>query len=57
MKYNKVQLRIGQKIEMEHTKNPKVALRIAKDHLKEFKGKPYYTYLVKMESKLKRLKK
>lgn len=57
MKYNKKQLRMGIKVEMEHTKSKRVAEKIAKDHLREFKGKPYYTYLLKMERKLKRMKK
>ena len=51
MKYNKTQLRIGTKVEMEHTKSKKVAGKIAKDHLNEFPN--YYTHLVKMEKKLK----
>jgi hypothetical protein len=54
MKYNRKQLRIGQKIEMEHTRNPKIALKIAKDHLREFKNAKYYTALVKMERQLKK---
>jgi hypothetical protein len=49
-RFNPVQLKIGTKIEMEHTKNPYVAERIAKQHLCEFKN--YYTSLVKMENKL-----
>jgi hypothetical protein len=53
-KINKTQLRIGTKIEMEHTSNPKVAKKIAMDHLKEFKGAHYYTELNKMEKKLKK---
>lgn len=52
-KFNKIQLNIGKKIEMEHTTNSKVAEKIAKQHLCEFKGKPYYTELLKMEKKLK----
>lgn len=52
-KFDSKQLAIGRKLEMEHTKNPKVAERIAKQHLCEFKGKPYYTELIKMENKLK----
>jgi len=55
MKYNKTQLRIGTKIEMEHTRSKKVAERIAKDHLGEFTN--YYTELKKMETRLKRRKK
>ena len=55
MKYNKTQLKIGSKIELEHTKNKKLATKIAKDHLREFPN--YYTYLVKMENKLKKMNK
>lgn len=46
------QLRIGQKIEMEHTDNPTEAREIAKDHLHEFKD--YYTRLTKMEREAKK---
>jgi hypothetical protein len=53
MKFNKTQLKMGIKVEMEHTTNPKVAEKIAKDHLLEFKGAKYYTELLKMEKKLK----
>ena len=52
--YNKTQLKIGTKIEMEHTKNKEFAEKIAKDHLDEFPN--YYTALVKMENRLKRKK-
>lgn len=51
-KVNATQLRIGTKVEMEHTSNPLVARRIAKQHLCEFKDKPYYSYLSKMEKRL-----
>ena len=54
MKINKNQLKMGIKIEMEHTSNPKIAKKIALDHLREFAGKPYYTELKKMERKLKK---
>jgi hypothetical protein len=40
-------LRKGQLVEMEHTRDPRVALRIAKDHLWEFPD--YYERLEKME--------
>jgi len=53
-KINKQQLKIGTKIEMEHTTNKKVARKIATDHLREFCGKPYYTELIKLEGKLKK---
>jgi hypothetical protein len=41
------QLRIGTEIELEHTDEPKVAERIALDHLAEHPQ--YYTFLVQME--------
>lgn len=51
---DKTQLRMGTKIEMEHTTSRKRARKIALDHLNEFKGAKYYTELKKMERKLKR---
>ena len=54
VKINQKQLKMGIKVEMEHTSSPKVAKKIATDHLKEFAGKPYYTELKKMERKLKK---
>ena len=53
-KYNKKQLGIGTKIEMEHTNNPEVAQRIAMDHLEEYQD--YYVHLRKMEKKLDKQK-
>jgi len=41
------ELKIGIKIEMEHTTDIDISKRIALDHLAEFKD--YYTRLVKME--------
>lgn len=41
------ELKIGIKVEGEHTNNPEVAKRIAIDHLAEFGD--YYTRLLKME--------
>ena len=41
------------KLEMEHTKNPDIAKKIVKDHLREF-GKEYYPALIKMEKRLKK---
>jgi hypothetical protein len=55
IKYNARQLKIGCKVELEHTCSRAQAKRIAKDHLTEFNGVPYYTYLLKMERKLKKL--
>ena len=55
-KFELNQLKIGKKIEMEHTKSPKFAERIALDHIYEFKGKPYYTKLVNMEKRLRKMK-
>ncbi len=42
-----LQLKIGSKIEMEHTNDVNVAIEIALDHLNEIPD--YYTKLVKME--------
>ena len=54
-KSNKKELKIGTKIEMEHTKSKSVATRIAKDHLREFPS--YYTKgLIPMERRLKKMK-
>lgn len=41
------QLRMGMRVEMEHTYNPRVAFVIAAHHLLEFPD--YYSRLVKME--------
>ena len=49
--YNKAQLKMGTRIELEHTKSKKLAERIAKDHLREHPE--YYKYLAKMKKKLK----
>lgn len=52
-KFNKHELKLGSKIELEHTKSKKVATRIAKQHLCEFPN--YYSKgLIPMENKLKR---
>lgn len=50
--FPKGQLRMGRRVEMEHTRNPRVAEEIAKDHLTEFKD--YYTRLAQMEREAKR---
>ena len=50
----KDQLKIGKRIELEHTDSKKVAERIAKQHLCEFPN--YYTELVKLEKKLSKKK-
>jgi len=52
-KYINAQLYIGMKFEMEHTKNPDVAKKIALDHLNE--SPFYYEYLTKMERQLEGL--
>jgi hypothetical protein len=41
------QLEIGTRVEMEHTRDPRIARRIALDHLAELPD--YYTRLAKME--------
>lgn len=51
---NKNQLKMGIKIEMEHTRSKAIAKKIALDHLREFTTGKYYTELIKMEKKLKR---
>ena len=40
---------------MEHTDDPEIAKRIAKDHLEEYSN--YYVELVKLEKKLEKEKK
>lgn len=56
-KYDKKQLSMGIKVEMEHTKDPKIARKIAIDHLNEFGyDAKYYTELLKMEKRLKETK-
>jgi hypothetical protein len=52
-RFNQRELKIGRKIEMEHTKSPKIAETIAKQHLAEFPR--YYTKgLIPMEARLKK---
>jgi len=53
--FNKTQLKVGTKVEMEHTNNKTLAQRIAMDHLTEYPD--YYKELKKMESKLDKRKK
>lgn len=48
--YDADQLAKGNKVEMEHTTDPKIAKMIAKHHLDEFEG--YYDALEKMEERL-----
>jgi hypothetical protein len=45
-KFNRKQLAMGIKVEMEHTDCPKVAKQISKAHLREKKN--YYTILKKV---------
>jgi len=49
--FDKEQIKMGLKIEMEHTDNPMIAIEIAMDHLSEFPD--YYTRLDKMEKEAK----
>ena len=52
-KFNKKELRLGSKIELEHTKSKRLATHIAKQHLCEFPT--YYSKgLIPMERRLKR---
>jgi predicted deacetylase len=48
----RTQLRMGVKVEMEHTRSKTVASKIARDHLSEIGD--YYTRLNKMERQAKR---
>lgn len=48
-------IRDGTIIEFEHTCDPKVARRIAEDHVSEL-GNMYYVELAKLENKLSKLK-
>lgn len=53
-KFNK-ELKIGEKVELEHGLGKKMAIKIAKDHIKEFPC--YYSRgLIPMEKKLRRMK-
>lgn len=45
--YDQKELKMGTKVELEHTKCPLIAEKIAKDHLAELPD--YYTRLKKME--------
>ena len=55
-RFNKRELKLGSKIELEHTTSKRKALVIAKQHLVEFPH--YYTKgLIPMEKRLKRGKK
>jgi len=55
----KRQMRMGRKVEMEHTDSPAVADEISRDHLTEFptdklpKGEGYYDELDEMEAEMK----
>lgn len=44
-------IKVGTKIEMEHTGSKRKARKIAMDHLHEF-GDPYYHGLIKLEKRL-----
>ena len=50
--YDPEQLKMGTKHEMEHTDDPKVAAKTAKDHLR--KHPKYYTYLEAMERQMEK---
>ena len=50
--FDKKQLKIGTKIELEHTDDYLIAKQIAKDHLEEHPN--YYRELIKMEKKLEK---
>ena len=50
-KFDQEQIKMGLKVEMEHTDDPMVAIEITMDHLTEFPD--YYTRLDKMEKQAK----
>ena len=52
-KFDRKQLAMGIKVEMEHTDCPKVAKMIAKGHLVASESPMYYSYLKKMETKIR----
>jgi hypothetical protein len=54
-KYDPKELAMGRKVEKEHSNDPKLQDKTAKDHLKEFKW--YYTFLKAMEGLMDFLKK
>jgi len=56
-KYNPEQIKMGIKVEMEHTTNPLIALKITQDHLSEPGLEDYYTRLANMENEAKKNKK
>ena len=51
---SKKELKLGTKIEMEHTRSKRIAKKIACDHLREF-PKYYSKGLIPMERRLKKL--
>lgn len=54
--YNPEEVKMGVKVEMEHTSSPFIATRIAWDHLSEPGLEDYYTRLIKMEKDAKKEK-
>lgn len=52
--FNKKQLKLGIKHELEHTRSRRLAKEIAMDHLAE--DPKYYTHLEKMEKRYKKRK-
>jgi len=49
--FNKTQMKMGRKVEYEHTNDPKIADEISMDHLEEIPD--YYDRLEDMEDKAK----
>ena len=50
--FNKKEIEMGKKVELEHTSDKELAKEIASDHLQEFPE--YYTELKKMEKRLEK---
>jgi hypothetical protein len=55
IRYDPYELKLGIKVELEHTDDEEIAKKIAKDHLDEIKN--YYTLLMKMEKEHKKIEK
>lgn len=51
--FDSKELEAGIKVEMEHTDDPEIAKKIAKDHLSEPGLSDYYTRLIAMEKQAK----
>lgn len=55
IKYNKRELKLGTKMELEHTNIRSKAIKIAKDHLKDYPK--YYSEMIHAKKKFTKRKK